>query len=75
MLTSAACVTSAVDSSKTPKDFFVSHPHTNVFKSIPKMTNKWDAKQITGKNKQQAIEENLRKGYPAIFMVRGRKRG
>ena len=75
MLTSAACVTSAVDPSKTPKDFFESHPHTHVFKSIPKITNKWEAKQIKGEDKQKEIEENLTKWYPAIFMVRGKWKG
>jgi hypothetical protein len=70
MITSAACVTSAIDPLKTPKDFFESYPHTHVFKSIPKITNRWKAKQITQGDKQQQIEDNLKKGYPAIFMVR-----
>lgn len=75
MLTSAACITSAVEPSKTPKDFFESYPHTHVFESIPKMTNKRKAKQIIKGDKQKQIEENLEKGYPAIFMVRWHKRG
>ncbi len=74
MITSAACVTSAIDPLKTPKDFFESYPHTHVFKSIPKITNRWKAKQITQGDKQQQIEDNLKKGYPAIFMVRWKKR-
>jgi len=87
MLTSAACVSSAIDKSLTPVSYYKKYPHGFVYDSIPKMTNnklqskvllpgeknKWTESQV--KQAQIEIEKNLEKWYPAIFMVRGRGRG
>ena len=39
MLTSAACVSSAIDKSLTPVSYYKKYPHGFVYDSIPKMTN------------------------------------
>ncbi len=87
MNTSAACVSSAIDKSITPASYRKHYAHNYVYDSIPKMTNnklqskvllpgeknKWTDQQT--QEAQTEIEKNLEKWYPAIFMVRGPKRG
>ena len=87
MLTSAACISSAVDKSITPVDYYNKHRHSLVYNSIPKMTNnKIQSKVLLPgeKNKwpkektQQAIEEmikNLEKWQPVEFMVHWPRHG
>ena len=87
MLTSAACISSAVDRSITPVDYYNKHRHSLVYNSIPKMTNnKIESKVLLPGEKtkwpkektQQAIEEmikNLEKWYPVEFMVHWPRHG
>ena len=74
MLTSASVLSSAVDSSITPGNFFnSSYRHEFVSNSVPAQSN--GNFQAISVSDPQTIISNLQQGNPAIVMVKGYKKG